>query len=314
MPGFASRRGSKVLALVMTVLLLVTGAIVLAAAARARCEGRIAKAGTNRADVMRGNRRANKFAGRGGNDRLYGKGGGDRLCGNGGKDRLVGGGGKDQLNGGGGSDVLNAGSRNDLLKGGGGGDKLYGGAGRDRLIGGRGRDLLDGGKGFDTCSQGDSYVRCERIISELITEVRLGIPSSTFGVAATGIAPGDEIERILDLANSSTASLSRIVLTTTAAPSSVLDADATDGLQMTIKRCSISWRTVVGDAPSYACDGTVSIVAPERPVIVSQLDLGALSALQPGGRDHLLVRLRLPATAPEAAQGAASVISYNFNA
>jgi hypothetical protein len=326
------RRGSRSLALVMTLFLLTTTVIVLAAAARTRCEGRIAKLGTRVADVMEGNERRNVIAGRAGADKLYGRGEADRLCGNGGDDRLVGGRGHDRLNGGAGNDELFGERRQDLLRGGAGADVLRGGRGRDVLRGGRGHDLLTGGPGwdiliggpghdvlrggagFDTCSGGERYVSCERIIADVLIDVELGVSASTFEVVAGDVVPGDEIERIVDLKNSSTRSLRGVALTTTASPSSTLDADASDGLQMTIERCSAAWTTLPGAAPSYLCAGTVSTVAAERPVIVSDLELANLSSLQPGGLDHLLVRLRLPSSAGEDAQNAASMITYTFNA
>ena len=50
--------------------------------------------------------------------------------------------------------------------------------------------------------------------------------------------------------------LSAITLTTGASPSSLLDTDATNGLQIAIDKCSVAW-TEAGSSPAftYTCGG-----------------------------------------------------------
>jgi hypothetical protein len=66
---------------------------------------------------------------------------------------------------------------------------------------------------------------------------------------------------------SSSDTLSSIVLSTTASPSSLLDTEATNGLQMVIEKCSTPW-TEAGTAPAYTytCSGTTSTVLASRAV------------------------------------------------
>ena len=57
-------------------------------------------------------------------------------------------------------------------------------------------------------------------------------PGSRLTVDATGIVPGDQMERVVDLTNGGTLNLSGITLSTTAPLSSALDTDTTHGLQV----------------------------------------------------------------------------------
>ena len=96
-----------------------------------------------------------------------------------------------------------------------------------------------------------------------------------------------------------------VTLTTNAAPSSLLDTDATNGLQMTIDRCSTAWtESGVSPAFTYSCSGTTTSVLASRAVI--GLNRPVESVVARGGvTDHLRVTLTLPSTAPNTMQGLA---------
>jgi hypothetical protein len=132
-------------------------------------------------------------------------------------------------------------------------------------------------------------------------------------VDATGIVPGDVMERAVDLTNGGTFDLSGVTLTTTASPSSLLDTDTTHGLQVTVDRCSVPW-TETGTAPAYvyACSGTTCPVLAARPVIMSGVALTGLSAVTAGNTDHLRVVLTLPAAAGDSLQGLGSRLTFTF--
>src|SRR5687767_12651636 len=88
-----------------------------------------------------------------------------------------------------------------------------------------------------------------------------GALTNRLNVNATGIVPGDTIQRSVDLTNSGSQDLASVTLTTTASPSTALDTDATNGLQMVVDRCSIAWvETGVSPAFTYTCAGTTSTV------------------------------------------------------
>jgi hypothetical protein len=138
-------------------------------------------------------------------------------------------------------------------------------------------------------------------------------PANRLTVDATGIVPGDRIERVVDLTNGGTLDLSGVTLTTTAGPSSALDTDTTHGLDVSIDRCSVAW-TEVGTAPGYVygCSGTTSAVLAARPVIGAGVALAGLASTTAGATDHLRVVLTLPTSAGDTMQGLSSRLQFTF--
>jgi len=132
-------------------------------------------------------------------------------------------------------------------------------------------------------------------------------------VAATGVLPGDFVERVVDL-------------TTTASPSSALDTSGSSGLQLLIQKCSTTtgWTesgngTTVGY--SYTCSGTTTSVLASAAVIQSASPITGLAATAGAGNvtatmDHLMITMTLPLATTEAQvpQSSASTILFTFNA
>lgn len=133
-------------------------------------------------------------------------------------------------------------------------------------------------------------------------------------VAASNIAAGDTIERAVKFSNTGSLDWSTATLTTTASVSSLLDTDATHGLQMEIDECSVAWTESASAPYTYTCSGDTTSVIASRAVIGSSLSLGSLSALTAGGSDFLRVKLTLPSTAGNTFQGISSTIGFAFNA
>src|SRR5436309_3666053 len=77
-----------------------------------------------------------------------------------------------------------------------------------------------------------------------------GASTNRLSVNATGVVPGDTIQRSFDLSNTGNQNLATISLTSTASPSSLLDSDATAGLQMVVDKCSTAW-TEAGTSPAF---------------------------------------------------------------
>jgi len=140
-----------------------------------------------------------------------------------------------------------------------------------------------------------------------------GASTNRLTVGASNIAPGDTIQRSVDLIDSGSIDLASITLTTSATTSSLLDTDATDGLQMVIDRCSNAW-TEGGTAPAYTytCSGATSTVLASRAIVGTNLALSNLSALTNGVTDHLRVTLTFPSAAPNSFQNQSSTIQYTF--
>jgi predicted ribosomally synthesized peptide with SipW-like signal peptide len=138
-----------------------------------------------------------------------------------------------------------------------------------------------------------------------------GASTNRLNIGASALAPGDTIQRSVDLTNSGTLDLASITLTTTASPSSALDTDTTNGLQMVIDKCSVAW-TEAGPPYTYTCGGSTSTVLASRPVIGSALALSNLTSTTAGNTDHLRVTLTLPSGAGNTLQNQSSTISYAF--
>ena len=141
-----------------------------------------------------------------------------------------------------------------------------------------------------------------------------GSATNRLTIAASGIIPGDTIARAVDLQNTGSEALSAITLTVNATTSSLLDTDATNGLQMVIDRCSVAW-TEAGTSPAftYTCSGTTSSVLASHAVIGSNIALSNLTTTTAGNTDHLRFIVTFPSTATNTMQGVNSVIQYAFD-
>jgi hypothetical protein len=176
--------------------------------------------------------------------------------------------------------------------------------------------LCAAGAGFGAFATFTSSASVTHTVSSGTVTIALGAtgaPTNRLNVDATGIVPGDTIQRSVDLLNTGNQNLASITLTTSAAPSSLLDTDGTNGLQMTIDRCSVAW-TEAGVAPAYtySCSGSTTTVLASRAVIGSNLALASLSATTAGVTDRLRVTLSFPSAAGNTFQGLTSTISYTF--
>jgi predicted ribosomally synthesized peptide with SipW-like signal peptide len=74
-------------------------------------------------------------------------------------------------------------------------------------------------------------------------------PANRLTVSASDLAAGDTVQRAFDLSNSGSIDLSSFSFSASASPSSLLDSDTTNGLQMVIQKCSQAW-TESGTAPA----------------------------------------------------------------
>jgi hypothetical protein len=176
--------------------------------------------------------------------------------------------------------------------------------------------------------------------------VKLAVgPTNDVATGATNIAAGDTIAREADLNDTGgTIANKEITLKLSASPTSLLDTDPTNGLQVSIQACSEAWkRTVVGSPPpafEYTCTpgATAVKINGAASTSVSALEgaagvLSPLNSLNAGGKDFLVFTLTLPAGAPgdlgkvaactgtsggtaatEDLQGCASTLTYTFQA
>ena len=138
-----------------------------------------------------------------------------------------------------------------------------------------------------------------------------GASTNRLNIGATDVAPGDTLQRSFDITNNGSLNLASITLTSTASPSSLLDTDATNGLQMNIDRCSVAW-TESGPPYTYTCGGSTSVVLASRAVIGATIALANLTSTTAGVTDRLRLTLTLPGTAGNTFQNITSTISYSF--
>jgi hypothetical protein len=169
--------------------------------------------------------------------------------------------------------------------------------------------------GLGTFATFTSTTSATHAVSSGTVAIALGSSGAAnrLSVSATNVVPGDTIQRAVDLISTSTDGLGSVALTTTApTTTSLLDTDATTGLQMLIDECSVAW-TESGSSPAYtyACSGTTTATLTTGAVIRSAT-LSGLSILSSSGTSHLRIKLTLPSTAGNTLQTLSSVIDYSF--
>jgi hypothetical protein len=94
-------------------------------------------------------------------------------------------------------------------------------------------------------------------------------------------------------------------------PASVLTTDAINGLQLSIKACSVAWtQGGTASAPTYTCSGT------ERSILsgpaVSSAALTSPASLAAGGVDNLVFTISLPVTADNTFQNKSASLALTF--
>jgi hypothetical protein len=141
--------------------------------------------------------------------------------------------------------------------------------------------------------------------------INLTQPAAPIPATTTGLLPGDSIARTVTLVNDGNSPLSTVALGVTATTPSVLTTDAVNGLQLALRSCSVAW-TQATPAPTDTSAGTERAIATPG-AAVGNRTLDAPASLTPGGTDHLLVTLTLPATADNTFQGKTSTLALTFS-
>lgn len=132
-------------------------------------------------------------------------------------------------------------------------------------------------------------------------------------VAAHGLVPGDTVQRRVRLPLPSEGGLVAVGFAADAITTSLLDGDTAGGLQLSIDACSSGWTELGGPAtPRYVCDGTITRVLLQRPVLGPDTVLAVPAA--PAAAADLRVLMTLPSGAGNEFQGQASTLSFTFSA
>ncbi len=144
-----------------------------------------------------------------------------------------------------------------------------------------------------------------------------GTATNRLTIGASGLVPSDTVARAVQLTNAAgNQGLSGITLSTLASPSSLLDTDAVNGLQLSIQSCPTAW-TEAGTAPAYTytCTGTATTVLASRAVSIpagSAVTLPGLNSLAAGGTDNLLFTETFPTAAGNTLQTQTSNVTFNL--
>jgi spore coat-associated protein N len=167
--------------------------------------------------------------------------------------------------------------------------------------------------GLGTYASFTSSTSASQAISSGSVSIALGAagPANRLTVAASGLVPGDTVQRAVDLTSASTDPLGSVSLATSGTPNNALLTDP-NGLTVKIDKCSSAW-TESGTAPAYTytCGAPTSILA--ATAVGGTASLTGLAALASGtSTDHLLVTLSLPAAATNSVQNLSTSITYAF--
>jgi hypothetical protein len=112
-----------------------------------------------------------------------------------------------------------------------------------------------------------------------------------FRSAVSGLAPGDTVQRYVDLANTGTLDGKALSLRAADATPTLLTGDPTKGLHVTVTECSGAWSATTGE-----CAGSSTRVLGDTPVSTLLAAPAALSSgdVTAGATRHLKVALTLP--------------------
>jgi predicted ribosomally synthesized peptide with SipW-like signal peptide len=130
-------------------------------------------------------------------------------------------------------------------------------------------------------------------------------------VTTAGFVPGDSITRAVNLVNDGSAPLGSVNFNSAATAGSILTSDTLNGLQLSLKSCSVAWtQGGTASAPTYTCAGTTTTLA--NGAAVTSAPLNNPASLNPGGTDYLVFSVSLPTSADNTFQGKSATLSLSF--
>jgi glutamate/tyrosine decarboxylase-like PLP-dependent enzyme len=125
------------------------------------------------------------------------------------------------------------------------------------------------------------------------------------------------MSRAVTLSNDGNAALASVnlITTTTTSPASILTTDTTNGLQLSLKSCTVPWTQTLnaGGAPTYTCTGGTERTFGSGPA-VSNRTLDNPASINPGGKDYLVFTVSLPSSADNTFQKQTAALKLEFSA
>jgi len=139
-----------------------------------------------------------------------------------------------------------------------------------------------------------------------VTQQGFTVPATT-----SNFVPGDSLTRAVNLVNLGSSALGSVSLASTVATPSVLTTDTTNGLQLTVKSCSVPYtQGGTSSAATYTCSGTERLLG-QGPA-VNTMTLSNPASLNAGGTDYLTFAISLPTSADNTFQGKSAALSLTF--
>lgn len=125
-----------------------------------------------------------------------------------------------------------------------------------------------------------------------LTQAASGVAGLTAGFTSpvTSMAPGDTVNRFIDLSNGGTMAGQSLTLKVADSGTTVLTTDPTNGLQVTVKECSVVYTTTTG-----ACSGTETPVVTTSANTLLTAQTATVSTLAVSSTVHLKFIINLPA-------------------
>ena len=130
-----------------------------------------------------------------------------------------------------------------------------------------------------------------------LSQAPSGVAGLTGGflTAIAAMAPGDTVNRFVDVTNAGTLAGQTMTFKVAEATSSVLTSDATNGLQVIVKECTVVYTTGTG-----LCSGaeTTAIASTSANTLLGAQTIN-FASLNPSGITHLRIIITLPALLSE---------------
>ena len=152
------------------------------------------------------------------------------------------------------------------------------------------------------------------------TQAASGVSGLTagFSTAVTGLAPGDTINRFIDLTNGGTLAGASWTLGLADSATTKLTTDAVNGLAVVVKECTVAYTTVTG-----ACSGTETtmVTTTANALLTAQSLTVAAADLLPAAVAHTKFVISLPASSEvtnngtlpgSTIQGLTSLLTWTF--
>ena len=160
----------------------------------------------------------------------------------------------------------------------------------------------------------DSTTPMNTTVDTGTVSINLAQPGGVTAIPVTtaGFLPGDSISRAVNLINDGNSALGSVTVNSAlTSAANILTTDAVNGLQLTIKGCSVAWtQGGTATAPTYSCTGTERTVLSGK--AVNSAPLTSPASLAPGGVDNLVFTIALPTSADNTFQNKSATLALTF--